>query len=84
MIINGCFRASALQCENGGKIMNAETRSKVFISYRHDEEAITNVANFVENLGLKATVLDEQANNDLTVIETSKNMETTQSLPLQC
>ena len=49
--------------------MNAETRSKVFISYGHDEEAITNVANFVENLGLKATVLDEQPDNGLTVIE---------------
>lgn len=49
--------------------MNAETRSKVFISYGHDEEAITTVAKFVENLGLKATVLDEQPNNGLTVIE---------------
>lgn len=49
--------------------MNAGTRSKVFISYGHDEEAITTVANFVENLGLKATFLDEQPNNGLTVIE---------------
>ena len=49
--------------------MNAETRSKVFISHGHDEEAITTVAKFVENLGLKATVLDEQPNNGLTVIE---------------
>ena len=31
--------------------MNAETQSKVFISYGHDQEAITHVAKFVENLG---------------------------------
>ena len=49
--------------------MNAETRRKVFISHGHDDEAITTVAKFVENLGLKPTVLDEQSNNDLTVIE---------------
>ena len=49
--------------------MNAEIRSKVFISYGHDEEAITTVSEFIENLGLKATVLDAQLNNSLTVIE---------------
>ena len=49
--------------------MNSETQSKVFISYGHDEETIAHVAKFVENLGLKATVLDEQPNNGLTVIE---------------
>ncbi len=49
--------------------MNTETRKKVFISYGHDEEAITTVAKFVENLGLAVTVLDEQPSNDLTVIE---------------
>ena len=42
---------------------------KVFISYGHDEEAKITVAKFVENLGLKVTVLDEQPSNDLTVIE---------------
>ncbi len=67
--MHGCFRASAHQCQNGGKIMNTETRSNVFISYGHDEEVITTVAKFVENLGLKVTVLDEQPNNGLTVIE---------------
>ena len=67
--MDGCFCTSARQRENGGKIMNAETRSKVFIAYGHDEEAITTVAKFIENLGLKATVLDEQSNNGLTVIE---------------
>lgn len=49
--------------------MNKETRRKVFISHGHDEEAKTTVAEFVENLGLKVTVLDEQPNNGLTVIE---------------
>ena len=49
--------------------MNEETRRKVFISHGHDEEAITTVAKFVENLGLTVTVLDEQPSNNLTVIE---------------
>ncbi len=49
--------------------MNTDSRRNVFISYGHDEEAITTVANFVENLGLKATVLDTQLNNSLTFIE---------------
>ena len=49
--------------------MNEETRRKVFISHGQDEETITTVAKFVENLGLKVTVLDEQPSNDLTVIE---------------
>ena len=49
--------------------MNKETRQKVFISHGHDEEAITTVAKFVENLGLTVTVLDEQSSNGLTVIE---------------
>ena len=49
--------------------MNEETRRKVFISHGHDEEAITTVAEFVKNLGLKVAVLDEQPGNDLTVIE---------------
>lgn len=49
--------------------MNAETRRNVFISHGHDEEAKMTVAQFVENLGLKVTVLDEQPSNGLTVIE---------------
>ena len=49
--------------------MNKETRRKVFISHGHDEEAITTVAEFVENLGLKVTVLGAQPSNDLTIIE---------------
>ena len=49
--------------------MKEETRRKVFIAHDHDEEAVTIVAKFVENLGLKPTVLDEQPTNYLTVIE---------------
>ncbi|MDE0017639.1 MAG: nucleotide-binding protein [Candidatus Poribacteria bacterium] len=49
--------------------MSEETRSKVFISHGHDEEARTTVAEFVENLGLNVTVLNEQPNNDPTVID---------------
>ena len=49
--------------------MNEETRRKVFISHGHDEEAKMTVAKFVENLGLKVTVLDEPPNSGLTVIE---------------
>ncbi len=49
--------------------MNEEARRKVFISHGHDEEAKMTVAKFVENLGLKVAVLDEQSSNDLTVIE---------------
>lgn len=49
--------------------MNEETRRNVFISHGHDEEAKMTVAKFVENLGLKVTVLGEQPSKDLTVIE---------------
>ena len=33
------------------------------------EEAITTLAKFIEDSGLKPTVLDEQPRNDLTVVE---------------
>ena len=49
--------------------MNAENRTEVFISHAHDEEAITAVAKFVENLGLKVTVLDEQPKKGQTIID---------------
>ncbi|RKU31764.1 hypothetical protein C6497_01020 [Candidatus Poribacteria bacterium] len=50
-------------------MVNTKTQSKVFISHGNDEEAITTVAKFVENLGLRATVLDVQTTNGLTAIE---------------
>ena len=49
--------------------MNEETGRKVFIAHGHDVEAITTVAEFIENLDLKVTVLDEQPSNDLTFVE---------------
>ena len=49
--------------------MNAKTRRNVFISHGHDKEAKMIVAQFVENLGLTVTVLDEPPNSGLTVIE---------------
>ena len=55
--------------ENQEEVMDAKTRRNVFISHGQDEETTTTVAKFVENLGLKVAVLDEQPNNDLTVIE---------------
>ncbi|MDE0682601.1 MAG: nucleotide-binding protein [Candidatus Poribacteria bacterium] len=49
--------------------MNVKTQSKVFISYGHDDEAKTAVAKFVETLGLKPTVLDEQPSKGRTIID---------------
>ena len=49
--------------------MNAKTLPTVYISHVHDEEAMTTLVKFVEELGLKPTVLDEQPSNDLTVID---------------
>ena len=67
--MNRRFSVLTRQRENGGKIMNAETRRNVFISHGHDAETKMTVAKFVENLGLKVTVLDEQPGSDLTVID---------------
>lgn len=49
--------------------MNVKTQSKVFIAYGHDDEAKTAVAKFVETLGLKPTVLDEQPSKGRTIID---------------
>lgn len=49
--------------------MNAKTLPKVYIVHGPDEETKTTVANFIENLGLKPTVLDKHLSNGLTVIE---------------
>ena len=49
--------------------MDTKTRRKVLISYGLDEEAKTTVAEFVENLGLKPIILDEQPNNGQTIID---------------
>lgn len=44
-------------------------KSKVFIVHGHDGEAKQAVARFVENLGLKAIILHEQASSGKTIIE---------------
>lgn len=44
-------------------------KSKVFIVHGHDGEAKQAVARFVENLGLKAIILSEQASAGNTIIE---------------
>ena len=49
--------------------MNAKNRRNVFISHGHDKEVITTVAKFVETLGLKVTVLDEQLKKGQTIID---------------
>ena len=49
--------------------MNVKTQSKVFIAHGHDDEAKTAVAKFVETLGLKPTVLDEQPSKGRTIID---------------
>ena len=49
--------------------MNVKTQSKVFIAHGHDDEARTAVAKFVETLGLKPTVLDEQPSKGRTIID---------------
>ncbi len=49
--------------------MNTKNRRNVFISHGHDEEAITTVAKFVETLGVKVTVLDEQPKKGQTIID---------------
>lgn len=43
--------------------------SKVFVVHGHDDLAKTEVARFIERLGLKAIILHEQASNGKTIIE---------------
>ena len=49
--------------------MNAKTLPKVYIVHGPDEETKTTVAKFIENLGLKPTVLDRKPSNGQTVID---------------
>ena len=44
-------------------------KNKVFIVHGHDSEAKTEVARFVEKLGLEAIILHEQASSGNTIIE---------------
>ena len=49
--------------------MDTKRRQKVFISYGHDDEAKTTVAKFVDDLGLKPTVIDGQPSKGQTIID---------------
>ena len=49
--------------------MQDKTLLKVFIVHGHDEAAKSDVARFVERLGLDAVILDEQPSEGLTIIE---------------
>jgi predicted nucleotide-binding protein len=57
--------------QNGDKNMqqHLSDHSKVFIVHGKDELAKTEVARFVEQIGLKAIILHEQANGGKTIIE---------------
>ena len=48
---------------------NTTSFSKVFIVHGHDELANTEVARFIEKLGLEAIILSEQPNEGKTIIE---------------
>ena len=49
--------------------MNTKTLPKVYIVHGPDEETKTTVAKFIENLGLKPTVLDRKPSKGQTVID---------------
>lgn len=49
--------------------MNAKNQGKIFISYGQDKEAKTTVAKFVESLGLKPIILDQQPSKGQTIID---------------
>ena len=49
--------------------MNAKNQGKIFISYGQDKEAQTAVAKFVESLGLKPIILDQQPSKGQTIID---------------
>ena len=49
--------------------MNAKNQGKIFIAYGQDKEAKTTVAKFVESLGLKPVILDQQPSKGQTIID---------------
>ena len=62
-----------LQAISGNEGVSAMPQSiygtEVFIVHGHDNEAKVTVARFVENLGIEATILDEEANEGRTIPE---------------
>jgi predicted nucleotide-binding protein len=51
------------------RVLDADTRPKVFIVHGHDEAARTTVAHYIERLGLKPIVLRDQPRAGRTIIE---------------
>ena len=49
--------------------MNAKNQGKIFISYGQDKAAKTTVAKFIESLGLKPVILDQQPSKGQTIID---------------
>ena len=56
-------------CDDPSKTSPRTLGNDVFIVHGHDEGARNAVARFVEKLGLKASILDEQVNRGQTIIE---------------
>jgi predicted nucleotide-binding protein len=50
-------------------VQPARNTDSIFIDHGHDGEVKQSVARFVENLGLTAVILDEQASQGMTIIE---------------
>ncbi|MDM1036286.1 nucleotide-binding protein [Myroides odoratimimus] len=57
------------EIKNSKKTNSTLSNKKVFIVHGHDELAKTEVARFVEKLGLEAIILHEQVNSGKTIIE---------------
>ncbi len=51
------------------RVVQPKSSSRVFIVHGHDNEAKETVARYIENLGLKVVILNEQANRGKTIIE---------------
>ena len=77
-----------LQAISGNEGVSATPQStygnEVFIVHGHDDEAKETVARFVENFGIEATILHEQANRGQTFLKNLKNMLPKQVLQLSC
>jgi len=58
-----------LENKTSEKPSNHKDNSKIFIVHGHDELAKTQVARFIEKLGLKPIILHEQASSSQTIIE---------------
>lgn len=67
--INDYEETSHIKADRDGFMELNIDKNKVFIVHGHDSEAKTEVARFVEKLGLEAIILHEQASSGNTIIE---------------